>query len=215
MTAPAPPEPSFSRRVPVGDTHERMVCDRCEFVAYENPKLVVGAVCTFGDRILLCRRDIEPRRGYWTIPAGYFEMNETTQQGAAREVREEACVEVAIGDLLGCYSIPRIGQVLMIYRAEMQTDAHAAGDETSETMLVEYDAIPWAELAFPSVRWALQDWYELRGRTGFAPRGVPAGEVLRPLPESGPLPESRPVPEPEPLHVDGPMHRRPSDADAV
>ena len=182
------PEPSFQRRVPPGDVHPRLVCDHCSFIAYENPKLVVGAVCTWDEKILLCRRAIEPRVGYWTIPAGYFEFDETTQQGAAREVREEACAEVEIGDLIGCYSIPRIGQVLMIYRAAMQSAAHAAGDETTETQLVAYDDIPWDELAFPSVRWALNDWYALRGQSSFPPRSVPAGEGLQPLPKDGPLP---------------------------
>ena len=186
-------EISFSRRVPPDDTHERPVCNHCEYVAYENPKIVVGAVCSFEGRVLLARRDIEPRRGFWTIPAGFMELGETTQQGAAREVREEVCCEVEIGSLLACYSIPRIGQVLMIYRGQMPSAQHAPGDETSETKLVAFDEIDWDELAFPSVRWALRDWRDLSGEDDFAPRSVPDGVVHQPLPKTGPLPNTGPL----------------------
>ena len=185
-------EPQFSRRVPPGDTHERSVCDHCGYVAYANPKVVVGAVCEWEGQILLCRRDIEPRRGYWTLPAGYLELNETPDAGARREVREEACAEVALDALLGCYAITRISQVLLIYRGRLTGPNFAAGDETAEAKLVEPDAIPWDELAFPSVSRALTDWIAVRGRATFAPFETPSEELSQELPESGPLPGMAP-----------------------
>ena len=172
---------SFTHRVPDGDSRERAVCDGCGFIRYDNPKVVVGAVCEWEGRILLCRRDIEPRRGHWTIPAGYLELGETTAEGAAREVREEALAEVTIGPLLGLYSIARIGQVLTFYRARMNTAAHGVGEETSETRLVTPDEIPWDDLAFPSVRWALTHHFE-------APRDRPFAPFSEPEPCDGPLP---------------------------
>ena len=178
----------FSRRVPPGDTHERLVCDQCEFVAYENPKLVVGAVCQWEGKVLLCRRDIEPRRGFWTLPAGYLELSETPEQGAKREVREEACADVELDALLGCYSIARISQVLLIYRGSLRRPEFAAGDETSEAALFAPPDIPWEELAFPSVARALRDWISVRQTRVFAPFATPENEVSQELPETGPLP---------------------------
>ncbi|HYD99636.1 MAG TPA: NUDIX hydrolase, partial [Alphaproteobacteria bacterium] len=103
MAEPQPPAPRFARRIPAGEDRERLVCGDCGFIAYENPKVVVGAVCSLGDRILLCRRAIEPRRGFWTIPAGYLEEHETTEAGARREAQEEACADIAIDQLLAVY----------------------------------------------------------------------------------------------------------------
>src|SRR6266568_1451154 len=111
------------RTVPDGDTRERMVCPDCGFVAYENPKIVVGSVVVSGDRFLLCRRAIEPRRGYWTLPAGYLEVNESTMAGAAREAFEEAHARISIDGLLAVYDIPRISQVQVIYRARLAEPA--------------------------------------------------------------------------------------------
>jgi len=128
---------NFNLAVPEGDDHERHVCDSCGWIHYVNPKIVVGAVCTWKDKLLLCRRAIEPRRGYWTIPAGYMEENETTQEGAAREAREEACASIEVGALLGVYNIPRISQVHMIYRAALTSPDIAAGVESLEVSLVD------------------------------------------------------------------------------
>jgi len=144
-----------SLMVPEGDTRPRLVCDDCGFVLYRNPKVVVGAVCRYGERVLLCRRAIEPRRGFWTIPAGYLELNETTEQGAAREAEEEAGVEIAIEALLAVYSIPRISQVQVIYAARLPSPRLAPGTETLEARLFAWDEIPWNDIAFPSVHWAL------------------------------------------------------------
>lgn len=167
----------FSKRVPDGDNMERLVCDSCGWVHYVNPKIVVGAVCTWEDRFLLCRRAIEPRLGYWTIPAGFMEERETTAEGAAREAREEACADIEIEALLGVYNIPRISQVQMIYRARLNSPDVAAGEESQEVGFFDWDDIPWGELAFPTVDWALNHYREVEGRTDFAPFTNPAGDT--------------------------------------
>lgn len=168
----SPQGPSI-RKIPAGDDRERLVCGDCGFVVYENPKVIVGAVCTWEDRYLLCRRGIEPRVGYWTMPVGYMELNETTEQGALREVWEEAGARAEIDALLAVYSIPEISQVHMIYRARMTSPDFAAGQESLEVQLFAWDDIPWADLAYPNVRWSLEYERDMRGRTGFAPRGRP------------------------------------------
>ena len=164
------------RTVPEGDTRERMVCPDCGFIAYENPKIVVGSVVVSGDRVLLCRRAIEPRRGYWTLPAGYLEVNESTAAGATREAFEEARARIAIEGLLAVYDIPRISQVQVIYRARLTEPAFEAGPESLEVRLFAWDEIPWDDLAFPSVRWALGHYHESLGQTAFAAKVNPPGE---------------------------------------
>jgi len=166
----------FSRLVPAGDNRERLVCNSCGFVSYENPKVVVGSVCTWGDRILLCKRAIMPRRGYWTLPAGYLEAREATTVGAAREAYEEAFARIEIDALLAVYNIPRISQVQVIYRARLLGDDVSAGPESEAVGLFTWDEIPWDDLAFPSVRWALHHFREVRGETEFAARTNPPGE---------------------------------------
>jgi ADP-ribose pyrophosphatase YjhB (NUDIX family) len=146
--------------VPDGDTHERLVCPSCGHIAYENPKIVVGSVVAEGSRVLLCRRAIEPRRGFWTLPAGYLEMNETIEEGARREALEEAEARIAIDGVLALYSISRIGQIQVIFRARFEGPPHiAAGPESEEVRMFDWDDIPWNEIAFPSVRWSLHAWH--------------------------------------------------------
>jgi ADP-ribose pyrophosphatase YjhB (NUDIX family) len=159
----------FQRRIPEDDDRERLVCDSCGFIAYENPKIVVGSVVTCGGKLLLCRRAIEPRLGYWTLPAGYLENHETPEQGAAREAWEEARAAIEIELLLGVYSIPRISQVQMIYRASLPRPDFAPGPESQEVALFAWDEIPWDDVAFPSVHWALHHWRDSRDMTGFPP----------------------------------------------
>ena len=159
----------IERRVPQGDAVERDVCSACERIHYHNPRVVVGVVATWQEQVLLCRRAIEPRRGFWTIPAGYMEERESSEQGAAREAREEACAEIRIDGLLGVYNIARISQVQLIYRAELIDGRHAPGPESLESRLVDWDEIPWTELAFPTVQWALNAWHAHRGRPLAAP----------------------------------------------
>lgn len=167
--------PDFVRRIPEGDSRERMVCAECGHVAYENPKIVTGAVVAREGQVLLCRRAIEPRRGYWTIPAGYLELGETVEEGARREAAEEACAAIELEGILAVFSISRIGQVQVFFRGRFADPAaatlHRAGDETLETRLFAWDDVPWADLAFPTVRWVLDAWRQAEGR----PLGAPAG----------------------------------------
>ena len=162
--------PSFSEKVPAGDNRPRQVCDECGFVDYVNPRLVVGAICTWEDRILLCRRAIEPRRGYWTMPAGFLEEKESTEDGARREAWEEARAKLDIEGLLGLYSVPRLSQVHVIYRARLVSPDVAAGEESLEVRLFAWDEIPWDDLAFPSVHWSLRHYRESMGKATFPAR---------------------------------------------
>ena len=165
--------PEFIRAIPDGDTRERLICPDCGHIAYDNPKIVAGAVVVQDNRILLCRRAIEPRRGFWTLPAGYMELGETVAEAAQREAREEAEAEIVLEGILGIYSIARIGQVQILFRARFAdaTAPHfAAGEETLEAALFDWDQIPWSELAFPTVTWALRAWRA----AGPGPLGHPA-----------------------------------------
>ena len=173
---PSPPA-GFVRKVPAGDDRPRLVCDDCGFIAYENPKVVVGSVCLWQERVLLCRRAINPRRGFWTLPAGYLELHETTAEGARREAREEALAEIELEGVLAVYSIPRLSQVQVMYRARLVSPSIAAGPESEAVALFGWDEIPWSELAFPSVRWALNDFHASRGVADFVARGNPPGEL--------------------------------------
>lgn len=175
MDTAFPPTPtprtccSFERRVPDGDNMERHVCTSCGHIHYVNPKIVAGAVCSWHGRILLCRRAIEPRRGFWTIPAGYLEEREAPATGAAREAWEEAQAPIVIERLLGIYAVPRISQVQLIYRATLEREEYAAGTESLEVRLFAWEEIPWNELAFPSVWWSLKNHREVEGRQDFPP----------------------------------------------
>jgi len=155
----SPPAGPRLRTIPEGDHRERLTCPDCGFVSYENPKVIVGAVATAGGRILLCRRAIEPRLGLWTLPAGFMEMGETAEHGAAREALEEANARLAIDGLIGVYSIATIGQVHLYFRARLlEPEAIRPTPESSEVALFAWEDIPWRELAFASVTWALNAW---------------------------------------------------------
>ncbi len=163
------------RTIPQGDDRERLTCPDCGFVAYENPKMVAGSVVSVGDRIMLCRRAIEPRMGFWTLPAGFLELNETPEDGARREAWEEARARIAINALLAVYSVPRISQVQLIYRATLAEPGFEAGPESLEVALFDWADIPWKELAFPSVRWALDEYRARLNDVVFAPGVNPPG----------------------------------------
>ncbi|MBP5858963.1 NUDIX hydrolase [Marivibrio halodurans] len=166
------------RHVPAGDNRERLVCPDCGFVNYQNPKIVVGSVASHEGRILLCRRSINPRRGFWTLPAGYLENHETVEDGARREAAEEALARLTIDALLAVYNIPRISQVQLIHRARIDNpDGIGAGEETEAVGLFDWADIPWDDLAFPSVRWALEHWRAVAEATRFAPFTNPPGET--------------------------------------
>jgi len=156
-------------RIPDGDQLPRHVCGACGTIHYRNPKLVVGCVPEADDgRLLLCTRAIEPRLGYWTIPAGFMENGETLQQAAARECWEEALARVEIGSLLAVVHVIHADQVHVFFRARLATPEFGVGVESLETRLVTEQQIPWADIAFPSTEFALQRYFEDRsaGRDG-------------------------------------------------
>ena len=149
-------------RVPAGDNLPRYVCDACGMIHYQNPRLVVGCVPEHDGRILLCRRAIEPRRGYWTVPAGFMENGETLQQAAARESHEEALARVDIGSLLAVVHVLHARQVHVFFRAALRSADYGPGAESLEVALLAPTDIPWSELAFPSTEFALRRYLEDR-----------------------------------------------------
>ncbi len=154
-------------RVPPGDNLPRHVCDACHTIHYQNPRMVVGCIVEHGDRILLCRRAIEPRHGYWTVPAGYMENGESTFQGAMRETLEEANARVEIDSLYALYNIPHINQVYLLFRARLLDPQVSPGAESLEVGLYAENQIPWDQIAFASVRNALVHYYEDRKRGAY------------------------------------------------
>ena len=167
-----------SLSVPEGDHLPRHVCTACGTVHYQNPKIVAGCVPEHDGRILLCRRAIEPRRGYWTIPAGFMENGETTQEAARRESIEEALAEVEIGSLLAVVHVLHDNQVHVVFRARLPKPEFGAGAESLEVMLYGEDEIPWQDIAFRSVDFALRRYLEDR-RAGLEPHHFTAID-LRP-----------------------------------
>jgi ADP-ribose pyrophosphatase YjhB (NUDIX family) len=153
---------SVTLEVPAGDTLPRHVCRNCHTIHYQNPRMVVGCIPEWEDRILLCRRAIEPRLGMWTVPAGYMENGETTFQGAARETLEEANARVEIESLYALYNIPHINQVYILFRARLLDLDVRPGAETLEVKLVKESEIPWDQIAFASVRNTLTHYYDDR-----------------------------------------------------
>jgi ADP-ribose pyrophosphatase YjhB (NUDIX family) len=156
-----------ARRVPPGDSLPRWVCDHCGEIHYQNPKLVIGTVPEHEGRLLLCRRAIEPRYGYWTLPAGFMENDETTAQAAARETLEEAGAPVELGELFTLISVPRVNQVHLYYRARLSGLEFNPGEETLEVALFDEGAIPWQDIAFRTVAYTLKRWFEDRAGGSF------------------------------------------------
>lgn len=158
--------------VPPGDTRQRRLCPACGAVHYENPRVVVGCVPEYEGRILMCRRAIEPRRGFWTVPGGFLENGETLEAGAARESWEEALAQVEIGTLLAVVNIPEACQVHVFFRARLAGGgAFGVGEESLEARLVEPAQIPWDEIAFRSTTYALRHYLADR-ETGATPAHV-------------------------------------------
>jgi len=149
-------------KIPAGDSLPRHVCGTCGAIHYQNPRMVVGCIPEWEDRILLCRRAIEPRHGLWTVPAGYMENGETTFQGAVRETLEEANARVEIDSIYALYNIPHINQVYILFRARLLDTGVKAGAETLEVKLMKEAEIPWDQIAFASVRNTLTRYYEDR-----------------------------------------------------
>lgn len=142
-----------------GDTRERAVCPACGTIHYVNPLLVVGTVPYLGNRVLLCKRNIEPRFGKWTLPAGFMEMGETVAEGAARETAEEAGAQIEMGAFFSTMSVPRVGQVHVFYLARLLSEQFNPGFETMEARLFSEDDIPWDEISFTTVRETLKCFF--------------------------------------------------------
>lgn len=157
---------SNAASIPLGDDRCRDVCTQCGEIHYANPKVIVGSVCRYGEKLLLCRRAIEPRRGYWTIPAGFMELGETAEQGAAREALEEANAKIRIDELIAVYSLARIGQVQLLFHSTLLDPNVSPGFESLEVATVDWQDIPWDELAFPSVTEVLRLAAGLRTHKG-------------------------------------------------
>jgi len=163
--------------IPEGDSLPRYVCTTCNIIHYQNPKMVVGCIPEWEDKILLCRRAIEPRRGWWTLPAGFMENNETLEQAAARETLEEANARVEIGDLYAVYSLPHISQVYVLFRARLLDLDFKPGIESLEVKLLAENEIPWEEMAFRVIHDPLKQYFKERKRGKL---GIHRGVIDRP-----------------------------------
>lgn len=146
-------------RIPPGDTLPRHVCEHCCTIHYQNPKVVVGALPEWEDKVLLCRRAIEPRYGMWTLPAGFMENEETTAQAAARETLEEACARIEVGELYTLIDVPHISQVHIVYRARLLDLDFRPGEESLDVALFTEDEIPWEQIAFRSIAISLRHFF--------------------------------------------------------
>ena len=159
---------AVSYRVPDdGDTKERAVCPGCGTIHYENPLNVVGTVPHLGDQVLLCKRNIEPRWGKWTLPAGFMELNETTAQGAARETDEESGAEFEMQELFSIVNVQRVGQVHMFYRARLLSDQFNQGHETIEARFFTESEIPWDEIAIKTEKETLERYFADRRKGSY------------------------------------------------
>jgi ADP-ribose pyrophosphatase YjhB (NUDIX family) len=162
-------------RVPPGDNLPRHVCERCGTIHYQNPKLVIGALAVWQDRVLLCRRAIEPRYGRWTLPAGFMENDETTAQAAVRETLEEAGARIELGPLFTLINVPHINQVHLVYRARLLDLDFAPGEESLEVVLFEERNIPWDDIAFRSIALTLRYFFADRSQGAY---DFHAGDIL-------------------------------------
>ncbi len=159
-----------SLQIPQGDNRERCVCRHCGQIHYENPKIVTGCLPLWNDRVLLCKRAIEPRRGLWTLPAGFMENGESMQQGAIRETREEACARIEIKQLYTLFNLPQINQVYVFFIGSLIDENFAPGEESLETALFDEPQIPWEHLAFAVVRETLSHFFADRKNGNFIAR---------------------------------------------
>ncbi len=166
----------LSVRVPQGDNLPRHVCSACHMIHYQNPKVVVGCIPVWGEKVLMCRRAIEPRYGLWTLPAGFMENSETTSQAAVRETWEEAQARVEIHAFFSLFNLPHINQVYVIYRGQLRDANFAPGEESLEVCLFDEAQIPWDAIAFPVIEQTLRLYYRDRARGDF---GTHAGDIIR------------------------------------
>jgi ADP-ribose pyrophosphatase YjhB (NUDIX family) len=161
--------------VPSDDNRPRHVCSSCETIFYQNPKIVAGCIPVWEDQILLCKRAIEPRHGYWTLPAGFMENAETTFEAAERETREEANAEVENLDLFTVLNIPHTSQVYMMFRSQLRSPDFSPGVESLECKMFREDEIPWRDLAFPTIVHTLKFFFEDRKQNDFK---LHAGDIV-------------------------------------
>ena len=181
-------------RIPSGDNLPRHICTQCNIVHYQNPKMVIGTLPEWQDKVLLCRRAIEPRAGFWTLPAGFMENAETTAQAAVRETLEEAHARIELGELYTLINVPHINQVHMMYRARLLNLDFSAGMETLEVALYDESDIPWREIAFRTVAMTLKHFYADRKAGEYRFR---VGDITLPLtvsPEKALIPDSNQTP---------------------
>lgn len=166
--------------IPEGDNRPRYVCPACETIHYQNPNMVTGCIPEWEDKILLCKRAIEPRLGLWTLPAGFMENGESNMEGAAREAMEEANAVMREMQLFSVFSIPHINQVYTMYRGVLHKGEASAGDESEDVRLVSKEEVPWEHIAFPVIRETLKLYYEDLERGEFSTH---YGEIIRINPE--------------------------------
>lgn len=166
---------AVTQRIPDGDNLPRYVCDNCNTIHYQNPNIVAGCIPVMDDKILLCRRAIEPRYGLWTLPAGFMENNETLEQAAMRESMEEANAHVELEQLYTVFSLPHVNQVYVMFRARLLEDNFSPGIESLEVDLFEENRIPWEELAFGTIHHTLKYFFADRDRGEFSLRSHELG----------------------------------------
>jgi ADP-ribose pyrophosphatase YjhB (NUDIX family) len=172
---------AITRRIPPGDSRLRDCCDRCGAIHYVNPRPVVGTIPVWDDQVLLCLRAIEPRLGYWTLPAGFMEVGESTAQGARRETEEEACARIELGPLFTMIDVPGVEQLHIFFRARLLDLDFAAGAETQQVRLFSEADIPWEQIAFRTVSTTLRLFFEDRARGRF---GTHTSEITATLPRA-------------------------------
>lgn len=170
--------------IPEGDNRLRYVCNHCTLVHYQNPNIVAGCLPSFGDKVLLCRRAIEPRRGYWTLPAGFMENGETLEEAARRETDEEACARLGDMHLYTLFDLPHINQVHVFFRAELADPNFAIGVESLEVKLFDESEIPWSELAFRTVGRTLECYFSDRREQHYPVRNEFLPPLLAQLPKT-------------------------------
>ena len=150
---------SVSQQIPQGDNRLRFVCNDCDTIHYQNPRIIAGCLVEHEKKVLLCKRAIEPRKGYWTLPAGFMENGETVKEGAVRETWEEALAKVSDPELYSMFNLPHISQVYIFYRGSLLAGEFGAGEETLESKLFAESDIPWDNLAFPTIHKALKQFF--------------------------------------------------------
>ena len=158
------------QEIPAGDNRLRDVCTECGMIHYQNPRVVAGCLPVYDNKILLCRRAIEPRKGLWTLPGGFLELGETIEQGAVRETFEEAGADVRVTQLYTLFNVLHVGQLSLFFLAEMDSPVFSVGEESLDVQLFEEQDIPWDELAFTTIRLTLEYFFSDRGQGEFIQR---------------------------------------------